>query len=265
MRSNIDRNKHPTKHTYHEKDIDIALAFAKSVYKELPHITKAIIMFGSAARTEDSKKSDVDILIIIDDVTLKLTQELLKTYQIIVDKKILDTSQRLHVVTLKFTTFWEYVRAGDPIAINVLRDGYALIDAGFFDPLQALLYQGRIRPSKEAINNYYAKAPMTIFNSKWHILQATLDLYWAAIDSAHAALMSQGFIPPSPQHVPDLMEKELVRKRSLEKEYVETIKLLYDLFKKITHREIGYISGADYDKYLDLTNKFVNRMRTFVR
>ena len=46
MRAPIERNKHPTRHTYHEKDIDIALKFAKSVYKELPNITKGIIIFG---------------------------------------------------------------------------------------------------------------------------------------------------------------------------------------------------------------------------
>ena len=265
MRAPIEKNKHPTRHTYHEKDIDIALKFAKSVYKELPNITKGIIIFGSTARAKDSEKSDVDILIIIDDVTLKLSDELMKTYKVIVDKKIVEVSQRLHVVTLKFTTFWEYVRAGDPIAINILRDGVSLIDSGFFDPLQALLYQGRIRPTQESINSYYSKAPLTIYNSKWHLLQATMDLYWAAIDSAHAALMSHGCIPPSPQHVPEMLEQELVKKRHLEMKYVETMRLLFELFKKITHRELGYISGKDYDKYLDMTNDFVNRMRVFVR
>jgi len=80
---------------------------------------------------------------------------------------------------MTLSSFWEYVRAGDPVVINILRDGLALVDSGFFDPLQALLFRGRIRPSQEAINNYYARAPTTLNNSMWHVLQATVDLYWA--------------------------------------------------------------------------------------
>ncbi|MBD3259567.1 hypothetical protein GF371_02940 [Candidatus Woesearchaeota archaeon] len=255
----------PTKHTYHEKDIKIALDFAKKVYTELPELVKVIAIFGSTARAKDTKGSDVDILIIIDDVHLQLTPELMETYKIIVDNKIADTSSRLHVISLKLTTFWEYVRSGDPVAINILRDGYALIDSGFFDPLQALLFRGRIRPTQEAINNYYSKAPVTLNNANWHVLQGTLDLYWAVIDAAHAALMSQGFIPPSPSHVPDLLEKELVKEGKLEEEYIRIMRMFYDLMKKIVHREIHSITGRDYDKYRKDAVDFVGRMKEFIR
>ena len=265
MKFAINEKASPVKHRYKEEDIRIATEFAKRVYKELPKLIKAIVVFGSAARSETVKNSDVDILIVIDDVHIILTPEMLETYKIIVDKIMVGVSQRIHIVTLKFTTFWEYVRAGDPIAINILRDGAALIDSGFFDPLQALLYMGRIRPTPESINSYYSKAPATMFNSKWHILQATIDLYWSAIDASHAALMSQGFIPPSPAHVPDMMESELVKKKHLEKRYVDTMRLLYDVMKKITHREISYVSGAEYDKYRHQAQELIDRMRAFVK
>ena len=255
----------PTKHSYHEKDIGIATEFAKKVYTELPQLVKVITIFGSTARSQDKKSSDVDVLIIIDDVHTQLTPELMETYKIIVDNKIAQTSSRLHVITLKLTTFWEYVRSGDPVAINILRDGFALIDSGFFDPLQALLFRGRIRPTQEAINNYYGKAPITLNNANWHVTQATLDLYWAVIDAAHAALMSQGFIPPSPAHVPDLLEKELVKDGKLEQEYIRIMRMFYDLMKKIVHREIHGITGRDYDKYRKDAVDFVARMKEFVR
>ncbi len=252
----------PNKLKYHEKDVDIAASFAKKVYKELTNLVKAIVVFGSSARREGEKSADVDVLIVIDDVRVELTPELLETYKIIVDKQILDTSRRLHVITLKFTSFWEYVRAGDPVAINILRDGLALVDSGFFDPLQALLYRGRIRPSPESVNNYYARAPATLNNSNWHILQATVDLYWAVIDSAHAALMSLGHIPPSPNHVPDLLE-EIHQKGKLEEKYVITMRKFYKLMKSITHRELGVVTGAEYDVYRREAEEFVKRMGKF--
>jgi len=67
----------PTKHSYHEKDIKIALDFAKKVYTELPELVKVITIFGSTARAQDKKSSDVDVLIIIDDVHVELTPELM--------------------------------------------------------------------------------------------------------------------------------------------------------------------------------------------
>ena len=264
MKFPIKKRAHPTRHKYHEKDIKIALDFATAVHKEFPSLIKAVVLFGSTARHKDTEHSDVDMLLVIDDVHVELTPELLETYKIIVGKKSLDVSQRLHLVTLKFSTFWEYILAGDPVAINMLRDGVALIDSGFFDPLQALLYRGRIRPTQESINAYFTRAPMTLHNSKWHVLQATIDLYWAAIDAAHAALMSQGHIPPSPAFVPEMLEKELVAQKRLEEKYVKTMQLLYNLMKGITHREIVYIAGNDYENYRKQAEEFVNRMRSFV-
>ena len=105
---------------------------------------------------------------------------------------------------------------------------------------------------------------MPLHNSKWHVLQATIDLYWAAIDAAHAALMSQGHIPPSPAFVPEMLEKELVAQKRLEEKYVKTMQLLYNLMKGITHREIVYIAGNDYENYRKQAEEFVNRMRSFV-
>lgn len=254
----------PNKIKYHEDDVEIATKFATKVYKELTNLVKAIVLFGSSARRQGEKSADVDVLLVIDDVRVELTPELLETYKIIVDKHIIDTSRRLHIITLKFTTFWEYVRAGDPVVINILRDGLALVDSGFFDPLQALLFRGRIRPSPEAINNYFSRAPTTLNNSNWHLLQATLDLYWAVIDSAHAALMTLGHIPPSPKHVPDMLEEELARKGKLEEKYVNTMRKFYKLMKQITHRELGIISGQEYDVYRKEAEEFVKRMGKFV-
>ena len=248
---------------YSREEVEIARNFVRKIYNEVGNFIKAAVLFGSLARKSKGKPGDIDILFIIDDVTVTLNQDLIETYRVMIEKKIVDTSTRLHVTTLKFTSFWEYVRAGDPVAINILRDGVALIDTGFFDPLQVLLLRGRIRPSGEAIWSYYIRAPTTIHNSKWHIIQAAVDLYWAAIDSAHAALMKNGEIPPTPAHVSDLLEQKLVPK-GLPMKYVHIMRLLYDLYKKITHREIKEITGEEYSKYLKDTEEFVSAMGKFV-
>lgn len=196
MEFDIQKRKKQVSESYSKDVLDLAYNFSKRVYKEFAKFIKAIVLFGSTARKKQEGKGDVDLLIIVDDVSIIIDQEFVQAYRLIVEKIVAEVSPaKLHVTTLKFTSFWEYVRAGDPVAVNILRDGVPIVDSGFFEPLQILLYQGRIRPSLESMWSYFNKAPITLHNSKWHIKQAVLDLYWAVIDSAHAALMKLNEVP----------------------------------------------------------------------
>ncbi len=248
---------------YGREEVDIAYKFAKRAYKEFGSFVKTIAMFGSITRKKSSG-GDIDILILVDDLSISVTPEVAETYRIIQQKIIRDVSLRLHVTTLKLTSFWEYIRMGDPVAINILRDGTSLLDTGFFDPMQTLLKQGRIRPTAEAVWNYFTRAPATITNSKWHVLQASLDLYWAVIDSAHAALMKSGEVPPTPEHVADLMQDKLVPQGKTSPKYVQIMRNFYDLSRKITHREIKEITGEQYSRHLADAEDFVKEMKRIV-
>jgi len=264
MKFDLPRKEHPNIEKYEKHDVDIAHRFTNGIYKELGSLLKAVILFGSSARKKTTTKSDIDILIILDDLTISLSNEVINAYKLIINKTIVKTSTRLHITTLRFTSFWEYMRNGDPIGINILRDGVAIIDSGFFEPLQALLKKGRIRPTSESIWTYYIRAPNTLHNSKWHLMQATLDLYWAVIDAAHAVLMKHGEIPPTPEHVADLLEQKLVKKKLLEHKYVTIMRRFYKIMKMISHREIKEITGAEFDEYYKSAEEFVQRMREFI-
>ena len=264
MKFDIARKEHPNLERYYKEDVDTAYRFANEVYRELGSFIRGVVIFGSAARRTKTAGSDLDMLIIIDDLMMNMTPEVVEAYRLIVQKSIVRVSTKIHVTTLRFTAFWEYIRNGDPIAINLLRDGVSLIDSGFFDPLQMLLKKGRIRPTQESIWTYYARAPNTLHNSKWHLLQSVLDLYWAVIDAAHAALMKIGEIPPTPEHVADLMEQKLVRKKMLEHKYVTIMRNFYRLMKMVTHREIVEIRGEEYDRYFKIAEDFVQRMRKII-
>jgi len=263
MEFKIKPTPNPNLDNYHQNDLALARKFSKQIFQEFGEFLRAVVIFGSAARRKDDSQ-DIDILIIIDDTRIQMTQEIVEAYRIITEKAIAETSMKLHVMTLKLTTFWDYIRNGDPVGINILRDGFALIDTGFFEPLQILLRMGRIRPTYESIFTYFQRAPLTLRNSKWHIMQATLDLYWAVIDAAHAALMKIGEIPPTPEHVGDMLEKKLVNKKIIQKKYATTMRNFYKIMKMITHREIKEITGKEYDNYYIQAKDFVERMRRFV-
>ena len=264
MNFEIPQRQNPNLKKYREDDLKIVYKFAGEARKEFGNFVKGVVLFGSTARKDKKAAGDIDVLVVIDDLSVALTQELVEAYRIIVQKIILRTSTRLHIISLRFTSFWEYAKAGDPIGVNILRDGVAIIDTGFFEPLQALLVRGRIRPTKESIWAYFIRAPNTLHNSKWHILQATFDLYWAVIDAAHAALMQSGEIPPSPEHVADLLQEKLVRKRLLEPKYVNTMRNFYRVSKMISHREIKEIKGEEFDRYFLEAADFIGRMRKII-
>ena len=248
---------------YKKEDFDIAYEFSKKLYEEMKDLVKATVLFGSSAR-KTASQGDIDVLVIIDDLTVRLTPELTEAYTLITEKLITEISPMLHITTLKLTAFWEYVRSGDPVIINMLRDGIALLDTGFFEPIQVLLKQGRIRPTHESVWAYFAKAPSTLYNSKWHLLQATIDLYWAVIDAAHAALMKLGEIPPTPEHVSDMMQIHMVNKGLISKKYADTMRKFYNLSKMINHREIKEISGKEYDSYYKEAQDFVYKIRELI-
>lgn len=248
---------------YSEKAKDLAYEFSKRLLKEAKGFVKGIVLFGSAARKRQ-RSNDIDVLVIIDDIDVQITKELIEGYRLIVQKIVADVSTKLHVTTLRYTSFWEYVRAGDPVGINILRDGLPILDNGFFTPLQRLLYTGRIRPSTESIWTYYSRAPVTLQNAKWRLLQGAVDLYWAVIDSSHAALMKLGEVPPSPEHVPELLEEKLVKAGLLHRKYPGICREFYHLMKHIEHRELKELSGEMFDHYMALAEDYIATMRKIV-
>ena len=178
MKFTVKQRTNPNFTKYPTEDLTIARSFSKRIQNEFGEFLKAVVLFGSAARnkTPVGKKGDIDVLIVVDDLSIRMTRDVIEAYRLIVEKTIGKVSSRLHVTSMTITSFWEYARAGDPVAMNVLRDGIPLVDSGFFSPLQALLLQGRIRPTHESVWVYFGRAPRTLVNSKWHLLQATLDL-----------------------------------------------------------------------------------------
>lgn len=264
MEFQVPKQQNPNIKGYNKEELRIAYEFARRMHGEFGDFLKAIVLFGSTAKHVVNKAGDVDVLVVVDDVTVTPTQELVEAYRIIVEKIVTDVSTMLHVTTIKLSTFWEYIRAGDPIGMNILRDGVALLDTGFFDPLRALLMRGRIRPSEEAVWTYFARAPRTLHNAKWHVLQAVIDMYWAVIDAAHAAIMVLGETPPSPDHVAFILEEKLIKPNHLDRKYAAIVNRFYLLQKKIMRREIREIKGAYLDTLFKEAQDFVEKIDEFI-
>jgi uncharacterized protein (UPF0332 family) len=171
----------------------------------------------------------------------------------------------LHINTIKLSTWWRDLMRGDPVVINIIRYGEAMIDfAGFFEPLKYLLIKGEIKSTPEAIYTCLQRAPAHFERSRVAELNAIEGLYWAMVDSAHAVLIAVNISPPSPEHVPMELKNTFVADGRLKIRYVEWYRDLLILHKKIAHKEITDLKGAEIDIWQKRTEEFINVMAKLV-
>ena len=246
------------------EDYDIAYDFAIKAYKRFQEIVKCIVLFGSTAKLEATKKSDIDLIIIVDDASIVWDQELIAWYREELGKLVAnqDYKKDLHINTVTLSIFWEEVKAGEPVVINVLRYGQALVDyGGFFAPLKVLLAKGRIRPTPEAVYTTLRRGPEHIQRAKIAILSAIDNLYWSMVDSAHAALMANNEVPPSPEHIAEMLYESFVKKGMLDKKYVNWYEEVRTLTKNIVHGNIKDLKGKEVDEHIEKVIEFEKTLR----
>ena len=265
-KSSLDTKKYPTLKLKRERDI--AMDFATKAFNKFDKMIKSVVLFGSTVKNTNVTGSDIDIILIIDDVTINWDQELIAWYRQELDK-MLRTSpyrQELHINTVKLSTWWEDLMRGDPVVINILRYGEAMIDlAGFFNPLKHLLIKGKIKSTPEAIYSALQRAPVHIARSKLAELSAVEGIYWSMVDSAHAALIAADIPPASPEHVPVDLKQTFVDNKMLEMKYVIWYRDVLMLHKKIGHGEIKNLKGVEIDDLQDKAEEFLGVMATLVR
>lgn len=251
-----------------KKESDIAMDFATKVYQKFDKIVKSVVLFGSTAKQTQVSGSDIDIVILIDDVTIDWNQELIAWYRTELEKLIRQNPYKseLHINTIKLSTWWEDLMRGDPIILNILRYGEAMVDlAGFFNPLKALLIQGKIKSTPEAIYSALQRAPQHIARSKTAELSAIDGLFWSMVDSAHAALIAADVPPVSPEHVPGDLKENFVNAGKLKMKYVIWYRDLLVLHKKIAHGEIKDLKGIEIDAWQERAEEFLDVMAKLVK
>ncbi len=249
------------------RDEDIAMDFAKKTYERFNKLVKSIVLFGSVAKKTPTPGSDLDIIMIIDDVTVNWDQELIAWYREELDKLLQQNPYRrdLHINTIKLSTWWDDLIRGDPVVINILRYGQSLIDfGGFFEPLKYLLIKGKIKSTPEAVYSCLERAPQHFARSKISELGTVEGLYWAMVDSSHAALISRGVLPPSPEHIPLNLKETFVNEGTLKMKYVTWYRDLLVLHKKIVHGEVTDLRGVEIDLWQDRTDEFMKIMAKLV-
>jgi predicted nucleotidyltransferase/uncharacterized protein (UPF0332 family) len=246
---------------------DIASDFATKVYEKFDHMIKSIVLFGSSARAASTPDSDIDVIVIIDDVSVNWDAELIAWYREELGKVIQANpyAKALHVNTVKLSTWWDDMMRGDPVVINVLRYGDALIDhGGFFNPLRVLLKEGKIKATPESIYTLLQRAPNHMMRARQSMLAVVDGLYWTMVDAAHAALISANVQPASPEEIPEVLNEHFVKTKRLNKKYVGYYFEVHKLAKEIVHGKVTEVKGKDLDEMYWETDAFLSEMAKLV-
>lgn len=261
-----DKKKFPTLKLKKEKDI--AMDFATKVFQKFDKMVKSVVLFGSTVKQTQVAGSDIDIILLIDDASINWNQELIAWYRTELDKIIRANpyQKSLHINTVKLSTWWEDLIRGDPVVINILRYGEAMIDlAGFFNPLKSLLLKGKIKSTPESIYSALQRAPQHIARSKASELNSIEGIYWAMVDSAHAALIAANMPPASPEHIPIDLKQTFVDNKMLKMKYIVWYKDILMLHKKISHGDVKDIKGVEIDAWQDRAEEFLSVMAQLVK
>ncbi len=250
-----------------KKESDIAMDFATKAYKKFDKLIKAVVLFGSTVKQTQVAGSDIDIIIIIDDVMVVWDQELIAWYREELEK-ILKTNpyqSALHINTVKVSSWWEDLMVGDPTVMNILRYGEPMIDmAGFFDPIKGLLLKGKIKSTPEAIYSALQRAPLHLARSREAELSSIEGVFWSMVDSAQAALMAANIPPASPEHIAGDLKVNFVDAGKLKMKYVVWYHDLLKLHKDISHGQIKDMKGLEIDAWQQRADEFMNVMAQIV-
>jgi predicted nucleotidyltransferase/uncharacterized protein (UPF0332 family) len=249
------------------EDQDIALDFATKSYEKFGKIIKSVVMFGSAAKKKQEKGSDLDIILIVDDCSVQWDQELVAWYREELGKLIRHNPYKraLHITTVRLSTWWQEMLRGEPVIINMIRYGQPIIDfGGFFTPLKVLLAQGKIKSTPESIYIMLNRAPMHLARTKIALINSIEGMYWAMVDSSHAALVAAKQVPPSPEKIPELLKETFVNRRWLDSKYISWYQEVYKLSHAILHGTVNEVHASQIEQLQQKTDLFLREMAKLV-
>lgn len=259
MEDKLDRKKPHNAAYLTEQRYKEVRAFAEKVLEKHKAISSAVLKRPSESRNL------LEIVFILDDLNSLIFDPQVEEFRISVSDIAYESTLPLKCEAMLASAFWDGFRSRDDDVMQLAREGLVIYDNGFFLPLQDLLVTGKIRPSRESMDVYFVKAEHSLKTSNQKVGRAVIDLYWAVIDTAHAAVMVAGLTPPSPKHLAEAVRKELVARNLVHRRCADIVDRFYAAAKSIMHKEVFEVSGREFDSYLADADFFLKEIGAFVK
>ena len=103
MEFKIMKKENENIHKYPTDDFKIAQKFSQQLKNELGDFIMGTIIFGSSARRQTTKESDIDVLVVSNDISFQINDALVESYRLIVENiignSLKNTKNKFKVVT----------------------------------------------------------------------------------------------------------------------------------------------------------------------
>ena len=250
-----------------ERRMESAEEFSEKLREKLGEKVKVVEVWGSVPQEEHTFESDIDTIVIL--AATKLKEDVPDDAKKKIRKKVTslanETDERITIQYFPFLTeFWNSLRKGEPLAIEAVRNGEPVYDAGIFMPSKRLLERGKISGTQESVKKRlktaaagYKKAEKNVKSSVPHKLEQVMA------NAGQAPIMLVGKAPPGKEKVPGVLEEMFVEKDMLEEEFVEIGEDLAE-FGDVGEKNPEDVTGEMIDEHLEKADRFVKRMHKLV-
>src|SRR3989338_1308069 len=224
----------------HPEAVESLKEISEDLQKEFPGAIKAIWVYGSAARGTAKPTSDIDMMVLLDDVQKEISYGIIE----MIDGRLLELTNKMQKekkvnfhaqAPKKLSDWWDLLRSGEPWVFTSMRDAMPVYDpSGYVEPLSRLLKEGRMVGTLERSQMLIQRAPSRLEDVRKIFLEdITADLLFAMVESGQAVLMFYGIAPPSAKNVGSALRKNFVYKKILENYYVDLVDDFYAVTRKI--------------------------------
>ncbi len=251
------------------KSLDASLGkITKEIVGKYGKLIKAVWVYGSYARNQEKPKSDIDILILVDDVSQNVgVYKLNEIYMFakLMGEKIRQENKINHEFHFQpprtLTDWWDLLRSGEPWVYTGMRDAKVLYDpSGFVEPIKRILNEGRIYATKEKSFALLerAKAMYKKLREKT-IVDVMSKILKIMVETSQAVLMYYG---EPPLYDDALIERlrDLSKKKIINEKYILYLEDAYRMNKMIEMGDVGKIKIRDVETYIDRGMKFIEAM-----
>ncbi len=228
--------------------------FTNESRKQYGDLIKCVLIFGSAARGDAKKTSDIDVWVILDDTATKSSEDLdkINTHLYLIAHQLKD----VHIQTTTLTEFWQWVKLGSPELVNYLRYGLPIYDTGFIKPVQRMLQMGLLPPSEETISLKARAAETRLKKIKLDLKSIVFELRYTATDIIQAVVMHYYKAQPDQKAIPEFLER-MIKEKKIGKEYLDKFNELNKLWKDIDHRVIEDATTEHVGRAIQLTDEII--------
>ncbi len=228
----------------------------------------SVWIFGSAVRPTFTKKSDIDVMVLIDD-----TKELDENFFAAVDRSTHEITEegkkkkiKIHFQQPKMLTlWWALIKHGEPWTLTSIKDIEIIYDeTGYIKLMNMLFEEGKLYGANEKAEKLLDRAVKRLEENRFiYLSDLSYEILLLMLDSARSILMYYNLFPADTETAIEEMYK-IFEQRELNPQVLGILEEYSDLYNKISQGHLSQLTGKDIDTWIGKARVFISFMGEFI-